>query len=371
MNDFYEIDFLAVETAKSGDAICLRYSHDGRQIIHVVDAGFKETGERLVTKIRTTYGNPSTIDHVVVSHGDADHVNGLAVVLQSFNVSNLWMLKPWDYAAELAQTFKGYSTADSVEKMLRDCYAPLNELENIARERGIPIRTPFQGTNIGSFHVLSPVKGKYLEYLAASTKTPEERRAEEQRMMAQSGEFEAVSERDALPDGTLVAARWGEEIFPRQDTSPDNNMSVIQFAVLCDKRILLTGDAGRDAFGEAYNYLRRYGNYFGNWTLFQVPHHGSRHNVSTSMLDQWLGPKLPNPATSIRQMAIVSSAELDKDHPRNSVIRAFHHRGVSFFCTEGKDFCFHNNSTGRNFIPGKIWEYPTTHETTSDPLVSQ
>jgi len=40
MTDFYEIDFLAVETKSSGDAIALRYEIDAEQFIHVVDAGY-------------------------------------------------------------------------------------------------------------------------------------------------------------------------------------------------------------------------------------------------------------------------------------------------------------------------------------------
>ena len=40
MNDFFEIDFLDVEAAKSGDAITIRYCKNGVQSIHVVDGGF-------------------------------------------------------------------------------------------------------------------------------------------------------------------------------------------------------------------------------------------------------------------------------------------------------------------------------------------
>ena len=41
MSDFYEIDFLDVETAKSGDAIALRYGINGVTQVHVVDADFR------------------------------------------------------------------------------------------------------------------------------------------------------------------------------------------------------------------------------------------------------------------------------------------------------------------------------------------
>lgn len=37
MADFFEIDFLGVETKKSGDAIAIRYEQEGNRTIHVVD----------------------------------------------------------------------------------------------------------------------------------------------------------------------------------------------------------------------------------------------------------------------------------------------------------------------------------------------
>jgi hypothetical protein len=42
-SDFFEIDFLKVETKQSGDAIALRYRVDDVTSIHVVDGGFEET----------------------------------------------------------------------------------------------------------------------------------------------------------------------------------------------------------------------------------------------------------------------------------------------------------------------------------------
>jgi hypothetical protein len=40
MADFYEIDFVPVHTAKSGDAIAIRYELGGQTYVHVVDGGF-------------------------------------------------------------------------------------------------------------------------------------------------------------------------------------------------------------------------------------------------------------------------------------------------------------------------------------------
>src|SRR5882757_3419926 len=111
MTDFFEIDFLDVETAKSGDAIALRYTlGEDRQYIHVVDAGYQSTGSAMVDHINKYYGQPSFIDHVVATHNDGDHAGGLRDLLEKFDVGTLWMLCPWHYAEELIDRFSTYSS---------------------------------------------------------------------------------------------------------------------------------------------------------------------------------------------------------------------------------------------------------------------
>jgi len=96
MTDFFELDFLDVETSKSGDAIALRYKlgNDGRQYVHVVDAGFQSTGTAMVEHIRRYYGTV-LVDHAVATHHDGDHSGGLREVLEKCEVGKLWMLCPW------------------------------------------------------------------------------------------------------------------------------------------------------------------------------------------------------------------------------------------------------------------------------------
>jgi phosphoribosyl 1,2-cyclic phosphodiesterase len=95
MSDYFEIDFLDVETKKSGDAIALRYSLGGQTFVHVVDGGFLDTGVELANHIRRYFGNGVVIDNVVVTHPDGDHAAGLQTILEEFDVGALWMLRPW------------------------------------------------------------------------------------------------------------------------------------------------------------------------------------------------------------------------------------------------------------------------------------
>src|SRR5260221_14501556 len=100
MADYFEIDFLGVETAKSGDAITLRYSVNGTEGVHVVDGGYVDTGDQIVEHLRTYYGT-TVIDNVILTHPDQDHANGLRKVLEQCTVRNLWINRPWIYADQL------------------------------------------------------------------------------------------------------------------------------------------------------------------------------------------------------------------------------------------------------------------------------
>src|SRR5690606_33628430 len=118
--------------------------------------------------------------------------------------------------------------------------------------------------------------------------------------------------------------------FSPRSVSAENEMSVVQFAELCGERILLTGDAGREGLSDAINYAPYVGLGLPGIDRFQVPHHGSRRNVSTEILDRLLGERLPSPtaAGAGRFTAIISSAKKDERHPRRSVVRAMIHRGA-------------------------------------------
>lgn len=361
MANYFEIDFLSVETKKSGDAITVRYEIDGTSRIHVVDGGFQSTGPSIVEHIKQHYGADPYIDHVVVTHPDGDHAGGLRTVLEEMNVGALWMLRPWRHAAELVDRFETYNSVERLAGRLKSVYPNLAALEEIAERRGIPIYEPFQGERIGEFAVLAPTKRRYLDLVIESEKTPEAADEEASALAKAEMFFESVIAKVV----NLIKAAWGEEVFSTQETSAENEMSVIQYANLCGKRVLLTGDAGRAALAEAADYAPFVGLHLPGIDRMQVPHHGSRKNVSTELLDRWLGPRLAaKPAEGQETFtAVVSSALEDKDHPRNSVVRAFQHRGAKVIATEGQSKrTGHNAPSREGWVAATPLAYPEQQE---------
>jgi beta-lactamase superfamily II metal-dependent hydrolase len=145
----------------------------------------------------------------------------------------------------------------------------------------------------------------------------------------------------------FVKGAWGIEVFSTEDTSSENEMSVVQYAYIGNS-ILLTADAGRAALTEAANYAVAAAIPL-PVDVMQIPHHGSRRNVSTEVLDRWMGQRLasqPSPGTE-RSHAVVSSAKEDEHHPRKAVIRAYIHRGARVAMTEGQNVRFQHNAPGR------------------------
>lgn len=375
MSDYFEIDFLDVESDKSGDAIAIRYSINDKNYIHVVDGGFQATGDSLIAHINNHYGTPSFIDHVVLTHNDNDHAGGLRKVLENYDVGTLWMLRPWLYLDELIERFSTYTSIENLAKKLKEVYPNIAALEEIAINRGITIREPFQGVNIGNFHVLSPTKEIYLALVWDSPKTPDAKK-QENTLGGLATISNANTEQIRSTLTTLfepydkgvgfVKALWGQENLSSEDTSAENEMSIVQYAILNNRKILLTGDVGKKGLETSYNYLISRGISLPRFNLFQVPHHGSRRNVSPELLNLLLGPKLSYKPSKGDELftAVVSSAKKDEAHPRKAVIRAIIHRGGKLLTTEGKNVRYSYNAPNRNgwttAIPS---DYPEDQET--------
>ena len=283
MTKFFEIDFLEAGEKSSGDAIALRYREDnGRDYIHVVDGGYTNDGDKIVEHIGKYYDNPTFIDHVISTHPDGDHAAGLKTVLKEFKIGTLWMNRPWNHVSELLPNFKYDYTENGLVRRLKQDYPHTAELEEIAEQRNIEINDVFQGYEIGRFTILAPSYDRYINLVVDSDKTPE-------------------AERKSAIEGTLferttviikrIAANWGEESLKgnSEGTSPENESSVVQFAELCGKQILLTGDAGVEALTEAHEYALNSGILLSEIDRFNVPHHGSRRNLSSGVLDKLLG----------------------------------------------------------------------------------
>lgn len=347
MSNFgYEIDFLPVGNGdRSGDAIAIRYDIQGGYKIMVVDGGTKESGKKLVEHIKKYYST-DYVDYVLNTHPDQDHASGLTEVLENLKVGELWIHRPWLYVDKIVECVDNSGTRDKrttiqsiKDRFQLEYYKYAKELENIAKEKGIKINEPYENCMIGEFRVLSPNKEWYLyDLIPNSDKTQEI-----QSVKNTSANFLKLG----LEKLFCVGETLGFETLRNDDkTSRENESSVILYANFNNQGILLTGDAGNEALQNAYNFAKNIDiNISQNLKFIQIPHHGSRRNVSPKVLNQIIGAIGQKDEDSI--IAFVSVGKDDTKHPRRVVTNAFIRRGCKVIETKGNTIHHHRNMPER------------------------
>jgi beta-lactamase superfamily II metal-dependent hydrolase len=267
----YEVDFLPVGDG-NGDAICVRYGSDQTGYwLHVIDGGFTDTSDSIISHIETHYGNHYKITHMVLSHADNDHACGLIGVLKRFDITGaIWMNRPWRFAQHVLPAYPGY-TLDRLAKEMREKHRYLVEIENIAASRSIEIKDVFQGAKVGPFTVLAPHPNRYVRTIPNFEKTPEAKRP-----------FISAA-KTLLGEAVEAIAKWANEDWhvetlsndPDPPTSDSNESCVVQLGQFDNGRVLLTADVGPVGLNEAADFAASLG-LLSPPELIQVPHHGSR-----------------------------------------------------------------------------------------------
>ncbi len=320
----FEVDFLPVGDSY-GDAIVIRYGDAGTgYFLHVIDGGRTDTADTIIKHINNYYPG-YYINHMVVSHADNDHACGLVGVIRYFKVKHLWMNRPWLYAQQTLQHFHGNYTLQGLIDEMKQRHSYLVELEELAAAQGTQIHEAFQGATIGRFTVLAPTRERYICLIPDLEKTPTSYKVES-----------ATTSFPLLKSILEAAKKWLEENWdvetlsenPQPPTSASNESCVVQYATLeAGKHILLTADVGPVGLNEAANYAASLGLSYP--TFVQMPHHGSRHNVTPAVLDRWLGPRKAK-GTAIGT-AFCSIGAGKPEYPRGQVKNAFIRRGFTVY----------------------------------------
>ena len=332
----YEIDFIGLnKETKDATAICMRWKNwDGSYTVGVFDGGFTEYGEQM-KKIMDQYYFDGVegghIDFVICSHPHKDHVPGLKTILENFDVDALYVNRPWQHIDALYERVKdGRITKKSLEERLREEYSDLADLENTAIEQGVPIYDVFEGDVIeGKLTVLSPSEDFYLDLLAESRKTP---------VMESAAQDSLLHSLHALAEKAVnfIKETWGKDALKENvTTEPDNETSTVILGAMEEEYFLLTGDVGIRGLRCAIDYADSVNiNLQDNVTVIEIPHHGGRHNVSPSILNDLVG-EIVEKGTTTSKSAYACTGK-GTDHPRQMVVNAFIRRGVKVYTTDGQ-----------------------------------
>lgn len=340
----FEVDFLPVGDSY-GDAIVIRYGEESHgYYLHIVDGGHSDTVDTIIRHIETFYPG-YYINHMVVSHADNDHASGLVGVFERFEVQHLWMNRPWLYAEEILPHFHGNFTLQGLIDDIKGRHPYLVELERLANAQGTQIHEVFQGAQIGAFTVLAPSRERYIDLIPDFEKTPTSYREELTTQAA--GVLKRIAE---------AAKKWLEETWdvetlsdnPQPPTSASNESCVVQYSQLEEGRtVLLTADVGPVGLDEAADYAAMLG--LPRPTFIQIPHHGSRHNVTPAVLDRWLGPR--KALGTAGGTAFCSIGANKPEYPRGQVKNAFIRRGYGVFANRTATISHFSGSGHPGFTP--------------------
>jgi beta-lactamase superfamily II metal-dependent hydrolase len=341
----FEIDFLSVgEGARSGDAIAMRFTRpdgDGRLAHVIIDAGFKPSGEKLIDHVEQTYG-VDTVDLVVLTHPDGDHIGGMGVLLEGLRVGALAI---HDLAANGGADLKAAQAT--------------TELIALAKRRGTGVYDAFQGLNaFGEALLVAGPSQSFYQALVAE-EVAQERKGT--RRQAYKSTLREAAER--------VFARALSRFPVETDfndaggTEARNNTSAIVDLRLGSHRFLFTGDAGVPALNEALDYLDARGRTDRYPDLIQIPHHGSRHNGSRELIAGIAGPH-SGERRGVAYVSISEEAARDPRYPSPRITNAFGRRGYEVAATAGTSIFLVGDGATRNGAPLTV--LPALDETIDD-----
>lgn len=191
---------------------------------------------------------------------------------------------------------------------------------------------PFQGEQIGEFTVMSPARDWYVHDLVADMERPFCGLGH-----GSTGSKDALWKTTSGRVFTGIAESWdAESLDEGARTSSANESSVVLFGMPADRGVLLTGDAGPQALAASAAYAGSRAMALPELLNFvQVPHHGSRRNVTSSVLDRLIGRRIPGPLPVSGLTAFVSAPAAGA-YPRQAVVNAFIRRGARIVATKGK-----------------------------------
>lgn len=302
-----KIDFLSVGDA---DAIFVRQYEGATMTTYLIDGGNKSDADLILKYLNDL--NISQIDHLISTHSHADHIDGLVGVVEDkrIKIKQAWL----NSLSEVRAAAMSYSKARSLVYLSSEIDRSAESEKSLVdalSARGIPISDAFQGRMIGSLEVMSPTRAFYDEMKREMLSDGLLRSQNDEAMGRAFAKYGHFGSSRASDGGGL-----GET-----DDTPENQVSlVLLYTLEPGTRCLLTSDAGIKALN---GVLKRDAGVerLKNVGLLQVPHHGSRRNLTHDLI-KYFSPKL----------AVASAIGSDK-HPSKKVMDAFAAVGAKFYST--------------------------------------
>ncbi len=331
----FVIDFIYVA---DGDGIIIwGRNPNEHDFVFFLDGGNKEYGIKIVEHYRKwiePFLHEKRTISFINSHPHADHINGLIEIVKELGETMDYGIynDPVKFISEELRVNIKKSAKLNEDKDIEHLYKSfkrVQELNELCEQYNIEKKEALSEViNFNEIKILSPTREFYTNKVQTFTNIDFLKRVD------YSKSFASVNESDESLKPCAI-------VDEKNDASPENNSAtVIELKDSKDKRYLLTSDAGIEAFDDMEeNGFSTEGLHF-----VQLPHHGSRRNISTD----WIGKFAP-------KMFIIS-AEGNKKHPRRAVLSC-----IKKNLPDCKSYSTHKNkatisySTNKEVFPNRKW----------------
>lgn len=225
-------------------------------------------------------------------------------------------------------------TEKSLNKHLQDAFYFAFDLADLAIKKigELNISEPRVGSQYlnNVITILGPNIDLYKTSLINSDKTPEQLGyITEQKKFSTASDFEY----EDFEEGDKI------EWYYDETTSPVNETSIITLINFDGNKILLTGDTGREGLRNAFDYAESIGISLSDLKVFQVPHHGSRKNLSPELLDRF--------SASFCILSVPPNG--DPKHPSRRLINLMNQKNFSIYKTGNSSLHWGKNCPNRNW----------------------
>lgn len=270
---------------KAADAFLIHAFIDsnGRELEYIVlvDAGNEGDGSMILNHIKTYY-DQKYIDLAICTHCDSDHYGGFKELIEEhnkmgeFSIKKFWVQDPYKHVD--VDDVKYIRKEQTLRKRLNDAYAFTDgsSLLDLIDKAKIQREEPFTGNTYDPINlcVLGPDEA-YYESLIPDFRVDLDFKEEQQ-----DDVYSAINQLFFKTEDEFLSKALDNA---KDDPSKVNQSSVI-FAFADDNDILLfTGDAGREALQRVINMDTE--GALKNVSWMKVPHHGSKHNLNSSIIN--------------------------------------------------------------------------------------
>jgi beta-lactamase superfamily II metal-dependent hydrolase len=321
------IDMLAVNNA---DAIIVWLKdEDNNNFVILIDGGNKKDGEKVINhldKYILKQAGKLAPDLIICSHHDKDHIGGLITVVEHYGnlIDEVWINNPAEFLGalnyrHLEESFRLKSQYKQYQVIL-ESLTNLDDFISLVNRKKIPCNNALAGQSkhSGIVTILGPSYSFYKALLPGMENM--DKFVTEEAGWAYNSIFGVAAINESLENSSPCPI-----VDEENTTSATNNSSVILEIKAKGKRYLFTGDAGVKALEDVETRTSLENIYW-----IDVPHHGSRRNLSSRLID------------TMKPTTCYISAEGSTKHPRRALVNCLKKHGANVYCTKNGNDLWHH-----------------------------